>query len=367
MNRRIYGVIVAFLCVFPISGYTDIVTLTASIDSEQANRGIGTASGGTGNAVMTLDTETNLFNWTVTWQNLEAPTTANHFHGPGAPGNNGPVQISFGQISGLTSPSIGMSTLSDSQVSDLLNNLWYINFHTPAFPGGELRGQILVDSVIVNPFVLQSDSWESLVIPGNPAGRTIEEFFGDYLEAEEFGSSWVVFTFDPETQLYELPTLNTSLPQGLAFWMIQQTGTDVTIGVPEDLQAGDAEPSIACVSAAGCFSIPLPSDPDSNSYALVGSPYDSPTPLSDVRLKTNIGVDNCTNGCDLDQASDEDFSNATVFVYDPQINDYRDAGTSALIEPWQGYWLQSRPLLDGKSPELILPSTQPAQAASVPR
>jgi len=358
MDLRLLRIVVAGLLLIPVSGFAEIITLRASIDAAQANRGIGTSSGGTGSALMTLDTETNLFNWDVRWQNLEAPTNRNHFHGPGAPGNNGPVQINFGPISGLISPSIGSSTISDSQAADLLNNLWYINFHTDAFPGGELRGQIFRDPDIVSPFVLRDGRWESLVIPGNPEGRTIASLFGDYLPVAEYAATWIIFTFDPETQVYESPDLGSVPEQGRAFWMIQETGVDVTIGVLNDLPTGDAEPSLACASVSGCLSLPLPTDPDSARYDLVGSPYNTMTSLADVRFKTNIGVDNCTNGCDLSQANDEQFSIDGVFAYDSEINDYRRENLESLIEPWQGYWVVARPAADGRSPELLVPLTQ---------
>ena len=42
----------------------------------------------------------------------------------------------------------GSTVLSDQgQIDDLLAGLWYINIHSSAFPGGEIRGQ--VDPTIV--------------------------------------------------------------------------------------------------------------------------------------------------------------------------------------------------------------------------
>jgi hypothetical protein len=40
---------------------------------------------------------------------------------------------------------IGMATLAnETQESELLSNLWYINIHTTSFGGGEIRGQVQV-------------------------------------------------------------------------------------------------------------------------------------------------------------------------------------------------------------------------------
>ncbi len=42
----------------------------------------------------------------------------------------------------MTSPVSGQATLTDAQAADLLAGRWYINLHTAANPGGEIRGQV---------------------------------------------------------------------------------------------------------------------------------------------------------------------------------------------------------------------------------
>ena len=124
-----------------------IINLTATIDGAQANAGAGTGSLATGSATMTLDDVTNLFSWNISWTsnlllNGAGSETVMHFHGPAPAGVNAGVQVDFGGISGTTSPSIGSSTILAAQETDLLAGLWYINIHTTAFPGGEIRGQV---------------------------------------------------------------------------------------------------------------------------------------------------------------------------------------------------------------------------------
>jgi hypothetical protein len=41
-----------------------------------------------------------------------------------------------------TSPFEGEATLNDAQASDLMAGKWYINIHTAANKGGEIRGQV---------------------------------------------------------------------------------------------------------------------------------------------------------------------------------------------------------------------------------
>jgi hypothetical protein len=42
----------------------------------------------------------------------------------------------------LPSPFKGSATLTDAQAADLMAGLWYVNNHTEAYKGGELRGQL---------------------------------------------------------------------------------------------------------------------------------------------------------------------------------------------------------------------------------
>ncbi len=42
----------------------------------------------------------------------------------------------------MTSPVSGQATLTDAHAADLLAGRWYINLHTAANPGGEIRGQV---------------------------------------------------------------------------------------------------------------------------------------------------------------------------------------------------------------------------------
>jgi hypothetical protein len=93
-----------------------------------------------GSADVTYDTVTRLLSWNVTHSGLSGAPTAAHFHGPSTPLENAPVIIVFS--GGLTSPIKGSATLTPEQASQFLAGSWYINVHTPAYPGGELRGQV---------------------------------------------------------------------------------------------------------------------------------------------------------------------------------------------------------------------------------
>lgn len=96
------------------------------------------ASGGSGTGKVELDG--NVIKWTVTYSGTSGPITAGHFHGPAAAGANAGVVVPF--AGPLASPIVGSATLTPAQVDQVKQGLWYINLHTAANPGGELRGQV---------------------------------------------------------------------------------------------------------------------------------------------------------------------------------------------------------------------------------
>ena len=78
--------------------------------------------------------------WTVTYSGTTGPVTAGHFHGPAAPGANAGVALPF--TGSMASPIEGSASLTQAQVDQLKAGLWYVNLHTAANPGGEIRGQV---------------------------------------------------------------------------------------------------------------------------------------------------------------------------------------------------------------------------------
>jgi CHRD domain len=97
-------------------------------------------SAGTGTVTITFDTATKKLSWDGTYSGLTGPETAAHFHGPAEPGKNASVVI---PISATSSPFKGTADLTDAQAADLLAGRWYVNVHTEAHKGGELRAQVV--------------------------------------------------------------------------------------------------------------------------------------------------------------------------------------------------------------------------------
>ena len=97
-------------------------------------------SAGTGKVDATLDTETKMFTWNITYDGLGGEATAAHFHGPAAEGENAPPVVPIDGA--LASPISGSATLTDEQITQLQGGMWYFNVHTAQYPDGEIRGQV---------------------------------------------------------------------------------------------------------------------------------------------------------------------------------------------------------------------------------
>lgn len=99
------------------------------------------ASPATGQFLGTLDTVSKTLTYTLTFQGLTGPAAAAHFHGPAAAGANGGVAVAIGKD--LNSPVTAKATLTDAQMAELEAGKWYVNVHTEANKGGEIRGQVM--------------------------------------------------------------------------------------------------------------------------------------------------------------------------------------------------------------------------------
>src|SRR5690242_12318436 len=97
-----------------------------------------TNSKGSGSVTATYDTGSKKLSWKGSYSGLSGPATAAHFHS-GEAGKNGPVAV---PITPATSPFEGSATLTDAQANDLLAGKLYVNVHTEANKGGEIRGQV---------------------------------------------------------------------------------------------------------------------------------------------------------------------------------------------------------------------------------
>ncbi len=97
---------------------------------------------GKGTAEITVDTTAKKVMFTVNFEGLSGDATAAHIHGPADPGANAGAMVNIGMVGGTKSPIKGEAPLTDAQIADITAGKSYVNVHTAANKGGEIRGQI---------------------------------------------------------------------------------------------------------------------------------------------------------------------------------------------------------------------------------
>jgi hypothetical protein len=118
---------------------TNTIALSAKLSA--ANEVPANASTGSGMLEASFDKQTNVLTWTASYAGLTGPVKAGHFHGPAAAGANAGVALGF--TGSVESPIKGSATLTAAQAADVMAGKWYVNLHTAANPGGEVRGQVM--------------------------------------------------------------------------------------------------------------------------------------------------------------------------------------------------------------------------------
>jgi hypothetical protein len=120
-----------------LAGPASADKMKAPLDS--ASEVPANTSAGKGTADIDFDPATKKLTWKLTYSGLTGPATMAHFHGPAEAGKNAGVAV---PITPATSGSEGSATLTDAQAADLLAGKYYVNIHTEANKGGEIRGQV---------------------------------------------------------------------------------------------------------------------------------------------------------------------------------------------------------------------------------
>jgi hypothetical protein len=129
----------ACTAVLAIASTSMAANVNLKADLKAASEVPPTDSKGTGSVTATYDTASKKLSWKGSVSGLSGPATAAHFHS-GEVGKNGGVAV---PIAGADKGAFeGSATLTDAQAEELMAGKWYVNVHTAANKGGEIRGQM---------------------------------------------------------------------------------------------------------------------------------------------------------------------------------------------------------------------------------
>jgi hypothetical protein len=125
------------LVVFSAASLSFAQTVSYTSTLSGANEVPANASTATGNTLVTINPTTGVVNWNTASSILQASSTGHHIH-RGAAGTNGPVIINFNALYA------GTVTVAPALAAEIVANPagFYVNLHTAAFPGGEIRAQL---------------------------------------------------------------------------------------------------------------------------------------------------------------------------------------------------------------------------------
>jgi len=99
-----------------------------------------------GHMDVSYNKKTKILSYKVTWSLLSGIPIGSHIHGEALPGVNAGIKHDFTsllpkEISGSFSNTVLVDEVAIKEAG-LFAGLYYVNIHTPTFPGGEIRGQI---------------------------------------------------------------------------------------------------------------------------------------------------------------------------------------------------------------------------------
>lgn len=132
------------------------------------------ASTASGVAYVLVDPSLNSITASVFFTGLSGNATGAHIHGPAAPGTNAAIVFDFGAPPSATSGGINNRgfTVTPTQLQTFKDGQFYMNVHSTAFPGGEIRGQLLFNEIDEPGFFAREHYYDFLNRTPDGAGLT---------------------------------------------------------------------------------------------------------------------------------------------------------------------------------------------------
>jgi len=174
MSRLSPIIAAALLTALPLPAHAVTIFITDLSGAEEVP--VPVVTPGTGDAVLTLSDDQLTLDLDLSWSGLLAPLAAGHIHCCSPVGVNSGVAVGFLGLPFATSGTFSASfdlTLAATfgggflaanggtaagaraaLLAGLFGELAYVNLHTPAFPGGEIRGQLAIPEPAIGGLML---------------------------------------------------------------------------------------------------------------------------------------------------------------------------------------------------------------------
>lgn len=120
------------------------LTFTAVLNGGQETT--GSVSNAFGVGFFTLERGTRMLCYAINYSDLGSDEIAAHFHGPAAPGEDAPVLIGIPEAGSPKDGCVG--PLTPKQRTMLKRGQIYVNVHSENAPGGEIRGQVVLQKTV---------------------------------------------------------------------------------------------------------------------------------------------------------------------------------------------------------------------------
>ena len=140
----------SIIAIFGVAMALSVGTASAQWTFQATLNGLGetpvNGSTGTGFGTVILNAAQTQITVNESWSGITTPATASHIHGPGGVGTNASVIFPFSSVPAATAGSIPEQSfaINPTQVSWLFSGFLYMNVHDSTFPGGEIRGQLIL-------------------------------------------------------------------------------------------------------------------------------------------------------------------------------------------------------------------------------
>lgn len=140
MKNKVFLITMATLILTSFISVTTVAATNFIFNLEPGQEVPPVASAGSGSCQVVL--AGTFVSVNCSFQNLSQPAIASHIHNAGA-GINGPVILALTPSNATSGTISGTGDITVAQATDMQLGQMYINLHSTAFPGGELRGQIV--------------------------------------------------------------------------------------------------------------------------------------------------------------------------------------------------------------------------------